>query len=30
LVLESGDALEIKGSDATNLKFIGSVLETLN
>ena len=30
LVLESGDALEIKGSNATNLKFIGSVLETLN
>ena len=30
LVLESGDVLEIRGSDATNLKFIGSILETLN
>jgi hypothetical protein len=30
LVLESGDVLEIRGSNGTNLKFIGSVLETLN
>jgi hypothetical protein len=30
LVLESGDVLEIRGSNSTNLKFIGSVLETLN
>lgn len=30
LVLESGDVLEIRGSNATNLKFIGSILETLN
>ena len=30
LVLESGDKLVISGSDATNLKFIASILETLN
>ncbi len=30
LVLESGDVLEIRGSNASNLKFIGSILETLN
>lgn len=30
LVLESGDKLVISGSNATNLKFIGSILETLN
>ena len=30
LVLESGDVLEIRGTNATNLKFIGSILETLN
>jgi len=30
LVLESGDVLEICGSNASNLKFIGSILETLN
>lgn len=30
LVLESGDRLVISGSNATNLKFIASILETLN
>jgi len=30
LVLESGDRLVISGSDGTNLKFIASILETLN
>ena len=30
LVLESGDALILSGNNGTNLKFIGSVLETLN
>ena len=30
LVLESGDSLVLYGSNATNLKFIASVLETLN
>ena len=30
LVLESGDKLVLSGSDATNLKFIASILETLN
>lgn len=30
LVLESGDSLNISGSNNTNLKFIGSILETLN
>jgi hypothetical protein len=30
LVLESGDTLEIRGSNETNLKFIASILETLN
>jgi hypothetical protein len=30
LVLESGDTLVLSGSDGTNLKFIGSILETLN
>jgi fructose-1-phosphate kinase PfkB-like protein len=30
LVLESGDRLVLSGSNATNLKFIASVLETLN
>ena len=30
LVLESGDKLVLSGSDASNLKFIGSILETLN
>lgn len=29
LVLESGDKLVLSGSDATNLKFIASILETL-
>lgn len=30
LVLESGDALVLSGSHASNLKFVGSILETLN
>jgi len=30
LVLETGDVLVLSGSDNTNLKFIGSILETLN
>jgi hypothetical protein len=30
LVLESGDSLVLYGSDGTTLKFIGSILETLN
>ena len=30
LVLESGDKLVLSGSNSTNLKFIGSILETLN
>ena len=30
LVLESGDVLVLSASDGTNLKFIGSILETLN
>jgi hypothetical protein len=30
LVLESGDTLVLYGSDETNLKFVGSILETLN
>jgi hypothetical protein len=30
LVLESGDKLLMSGSDGTNLKFIASILETLN
>ena len=30
LVLERGDKLVLSGSDATNLKFIASILETLN
>jgi hypothetical protein len=30
LVLESGDKLVLSGSNGTNLKFIGSILETLN
>jgi len=30
LVLESGDKLVLSGSNATNLKFIISILETLN
>ena len=30
LVLESGDKLVLSGSDDTNLKFIASILETLN
>ena len=30
LVLESGDKLVLSGSSGTDLKFIGSILETLN
>ena len=30
LVLESGDKLVISGSNANNLKFVASILETLN
>ena len=30
LVLESGDKLVISGSSSSNLKFIASILETLN
>ena len=30
LVLECGDKLVLSGSDGTNLKFIASILETLN
>jgi hypothetical protein len=30
LVLESGDKLVLSGSDASNLKFTSSILETLN
>jgi hypothetical protein len=30
LVLESGDRLVLSGSNGTNLKFVGSILETLN
>jgi len=30
LVLESGDVLQLSASDSTNIKFIGSILETLN
>jgi len=30
LVLEQGDALILSASDSENIKFIGSILETLN
>ena len=30
LILESGDSIQIRASDATNVKFIASILETLN
>lgn len=30
LVLESGDRLVLSGNNSTNLKFIASILETLN
>jgi len=30
LVLESGDKIVLSGSNASNLKFISSILETLN
>jgi hypothetical protein len=30
LILESGDKLYLSGSNASNLKFVASILETLN
>jgi hypothetical protein len=30
LILESGDRLVLSGSNATYLKFVASILETLN
>ena len=30
LILQSGDALVLSASDPNNIKFIGSILETLN
>lgn len=30
LILESGDSLLLYGSNGTNLKFVGSILETLS
>ena len=30
LVLEAGDSIVLSGSNGTDLKFIGSILETLN
>jgi hypothetical protein len=30
LILETGDALQISADNASNVKFIGSILETLN
>lgn len=30
LILESGDSIQISSDSATNVKFIGSILETLN
>jgi len=30
LILESGDVMVLSASDPTNIKFIGSILETLN
>jgi len=30
LILETGDALQIRADSATNVKFIASILETLN
>lgn len=30
LILESGDVLEIRSDSSTDIKFIGSILETLN
>jgi len=30
LILETGDALQISANSATNVKFIASILETLN
>jgi len=30
LILETGDVLVLSASDANNIKFIGSILETLN
>jgi len=30
LILESGDSIQISSDSSTNVKFIGSILETLN
>jgi hypothetical protein len=30
LVLETGDTIVLSANNATNVKFIGSILETLN
>ncbi len=30
LILETGDSIQISSDSATNVKFIGSILETLN
>ena len=30
LVLESGDSLKLSASNSSHIKFIGSILETLN
>lgn len=30
LILETGDSIQIRSDSATNIKFIGSILETLN
>ena len=30
LILESGDSLVLSASDSINIKFVGSILETLN
>jgi len=30
LILETGDSLQIRADDASNVKFIASILETLN
>ena len=30
LILETGDSIQINSDSATNVKFIGSILETLN
>jgi hypothetical protein len=30
LILETGDVLQIRADNASNIKFIASILETLN